>query len=100
VTVVDARGSLVGWMATVAPATLPPGADLLVWPGSPDVVAGNDGEVRSASVGSAEPASPAALMWAPAEGGGGTFTVDATVDLTIPDAVEDAVSLVFTIAVN
>jgi len=100
VTVVDARGSLAGWTATVAPTTGLSGADLFVLPNQPVVIAGNEGEVQPAGAGMATPASPAELMRASAEGGGGTFTVDVAVELMVPVPLADAVTVGVAIAVE
>lgn len=87
VVLVDPRGTLAGWHVR-AVATGPCGSRLLVHPGQPVAVAGRQSEVHR---GDAQPTAHhddvqseshqdgVLLMWAPRGGGGGTFTVGATV---------------------
>jgi hypothetical protein len=94
VTVVDARGSLVGWNATVSlqgidglsPAQLA-GAQLCALPNAPTIVAGNPGEVSAAGRSCGGIDQPVTVFFARPKGGGGTFTDTATVALTVPSDV-------------
>lgn len=87
VVLVDPRGTLAGWHVR-AVATGQIRGRLIVRPGRPVAVAGRQSEVHSADAqsevlrGDAQSEGNqdgALLMWAPRGGGGGTFTVDATV---------------------
>jgi hypothetical protein len=91
VTVVDARGSLVGWNAAVSlqaiggvSASQLAGARLCVTPHPPTVVAGNPGEVRAATPSCGGVDQPVAVFSAPPGGGGGTFDDTARLTLRIP----------------
>jgi hypothetical protein len=91
VTVVDARGSLVGWNAAVSlqaigggSASQLAGARLCVTPDLPTVVAGNPGEVLAATRSCGGVDQPVAVFSAPPGGGGGTFDDTAHLTLRIP----------------
>jgi hypothetical protein len=91
VTVVDARGSLVGWNAAVSlqaiggvSASQLAGARLCVTPDLPTVVAGNPGEVRAATRSCGGVDQPVVVFSAPPGGGGGTFDDTARLTLRIP----------------
>lgn len=91
VTVVDARGSLVGWTATVAlrsvsglDASQLAHARLCVSPDAVDVVAGNPPEVRSATGSCGTLGVPLAVFFAAPNGGGGTFSDTAGLTLQLP----------------
>ena len=91
-TVVDARGSLVGWHVSVSLQDVPglPASDLVhaqlcVLPDSPSRISGNPsdivrGNVRScAGLGQALP-----VFWAASGGGGGTYRETAGLTLVLP----------------
>jgi hypothetical protein len=91
VRVVDARGSLVGWDASVSlqgvdelSASQLASAQLCVNPDAPTTVAGNPGEVRAATQSCGGVGGPVSVFFAPASGGGGTFTDTAALTLRIP----------------
>jgi hypothetical protein len=94
VTVVDARGSLVGWNATVSlqgidgltPSQLA-SAQLCATPNAPTIVAGNPGEVSAAPRSCAGIDQPVTVFFAQPKGGGGTFTDTAALTLTVPSDV-------------
>lgn len=90
VTVVDARGTLAGWTAYLCPENLPAASALVVEPGRPVAVSGNPGEVRR---GRGLRAGRAAVMYAPAGGGGGTFETSGAIELTAPAQTGDLVTL-------
>jgi hypothetical protein len=81
VTVVDARGSLVGWDATVSLQSVDgvsaadlAKAKLCVSPGVVTVVAGNPPEVKAGQHACAKAGDALTLFSAPPNGGGGTFS--------------------------
>jgi hypothetical protein len=91
VTVVDARGSLVGWNATVTLESVS-GLDsaqlaharLCVSPDPVTVVAGNPPEVRSGAHSCGGVGEPLTLFDAPPNGGGGTFSDTGALTLLLP----------------
>jgi hypothetical protein len=94
VRVVDGRGSLAGWTATITvgvvgqgPA-MPSGAEVCVEPFVPTVVAGRRGEVRKAPHSCGAPATPLDLFRAEPGGGGGAFDDSARVSVVWPEAPE------------
>jgi hypothetical protein len=94
VTVVDARGSLVGWDATVSlqsvdglsPADLAR-AKLCVSPDAVTVVAGNPPEVKAGQHACAKAGDALTLFYAPPNGGGGTFSDTGSLTLLVPGAM-------------
>jgi hypothetical protein len=91
VKVVDARGSLAGWDASVSLQGIDglssselAGAQLCANPDTPTVVAGNLGEVRGAKNSCGGLGEPVSVFYAPSGGGGGTFTDTASLTLSIP----------------
>lgn len=91
VRVVDARGSLVGWQATVSlqsvsgvSASALANARLCVHPDAPTVVAGNPPEVKSARHACGNAGDALTLFYAPPNGGGGTFTEAGSLTLDLP----------------
>jgi hypothetical protein len=91
VTVVDARGSLVGWRATVSLQSVAgvsaadlAKATLCVSPDAPTVVAGNPPEVRAAQPVCGDAGDPLPFFFAPPNGGGGTFSDTASLTLHLP----------------
>ncbi len=92
ITVVDARGSLVGWRATVSLQAIPgldarqlAQAELCVTPRSPTMVAGNPGDVvRGAPRSCAGTGRPIPVFWAAPGGGGGTYSDSAGLALIVP----------------
>jgi hypothetical protein len=108
VTVVDARGSLVGWRATVSlqsvagfSATELAQARLCVSPDAPTVVAGNPPEVKSAPHACANAGDPLTLFFAPPGGGGGTFTDAGDLTVLLPGAATPGtLAATLSVAVN
>lgn len=100
VQIIDARGSLAGWTATVAPATLPAGTQLHVRPGKPAAVTGLQGEVSATHPGIATANSPVALASAAPNGGGGTFSVDAALELIAPSTTAQTLTLSLDLVVS
>ncbi len=93
VTVVDARGSLVGWQATVSlqslngvPAASLGHARLCVSPGGAVAVSGRQSEVRAGKDACGNADDPLTLFYAPPNGGGGTFDDTGPVTLHLPRA--------------
>lgn len=93
VTVVDARGSLVGWNATVSLQSVDglrsadlAKAKLCVSPDGVTVVAGNPPEVKSGQRTCAKAGDPLTLFYAPPNGGGGTFSDTGSLTLQEPGA--------------
>ena len=91
VTVVDARGSLVGWDATISlqavdgvSASDLAGAKLCVRPDAVTVVAGIPPEVKSGQHACAKAGDPLTLFYAPPNGGGGTFSDTGALTLDLP----------------
>lgn len=91
VTVVDARGSLVGWDATVSLQSVNgvnaadmAKAKLCVSPDAVTVVAGNPPEVKSGKHVCGAAGDALTLFYAPPNGGGGTFSDTAGLKLTLP----------------
>jgi len=92
VTVVDARGSLVGWRATVslqsvagAASTQLAHAFVCASSPKPTYVAGNPGDVvRGEALSCAGVGDPLTVFWAAPGGGGGTFSDTAVLRLVVP----------------
>jgi len=91
VTVVDARGSLVGWRASVSlqGVTGATGgqlahARLCASAHTPTVVAGNPGDARGVPFSCAGLGGVVSVFFAPPQGGGGTFSDTADLTLLIP----------------
>lgn len=91
VTVVDARGSLVGWNATVSLQSIDgvsaadlAKAKLCVSPDAVTVVAGNRPEVKSGQHACAKASGALTLFYAPPNGGGGTFSDTGSLTLQVP----------------
>jgi hypothetical protein len=91
VTVVDARGSLVGWNATITlqsvsglTASQLTGARLCVEPDPVTVAGGRPNEVRSARPSCGNVGDPLTLFFAPPNGGGGTFSDTGALSLSLP----------------
>jgi hypothetical protein len=91
VKVVDARGSLVGWRATVSLQSVAgvsaadlAKATLCVSPHTPTVVAGNPPEVRAGRTMCGGAGDPLRLFFAPPNGGGGTFSDTGSLTLHLP----------------
>jgi hypothetical protein len=105
VKVVDARGSLVGWNASVSlqgieglTSSQLVGAQLCATPGAPTIVAGMPGEVRGAKNSCGGVGGQVSIFYAPPGGGGGTFTDTADLKLTVP--LSDAKHLTAALAVT
>jgi hypothetical protein len=92
ITVVDARGTLVGWHATVSLQDLPGlprddlgRAELCVVPGVPTRVSGNPADiVRGDDRSCAGVGQPLAVFWAAPGGGGGTYRDAAALAVIVP----------------
>ncbi len=92
ITVVDARGSLVGWRATVSLQAIPgldaqqlAQAELCAAPRPPTMVAGNpDDVVRGAPRSCAGSGRPIPVFFAAPGGGGGTYSDSAGLELIVP----------------
>ena len=91
VTVVDARGSLVGWRASVslqgvagASAGQLAHARLCASAHTPTVVAGNPGDARGVPFSCAGVGGTVSVFFAAPQGGGGTFSDTADLTLLIP----------------
>jgi len=91
VTVVDARGSLVGWRASVslqgvAGATAGQLAHALLCASAhtPTVVAGNPGDAHRVPFSCAGVGGTVSVFFAPPQGGGGTFSDTADLTLLLP----------------
>jgi hypothetical protein len=105
VTVGDARGSLVGWQATVtlqsidgvSPADLAQ-AQLCVSPDAAVAVTGRPSEVRTGRDACGSAGAPLTLFFAPPNGGGGTFDDTGRVTLQLPSA-QEAGSITATLSV-
>ena len=91
-TVVDARGSLVGWRAAVtlqaisgADAALLAHVEVCARPAAPTRVDGNPADVvRAAPPSCAAAGQPLPVFWAAPGGGGGTYRDTATLALLVP----------------
>jgi len=91
-TVVDARGSLVGWRAAVTlqaisgvDAALLAHVEVCAQPAAPTMVAGNPADVvRAAPPSCAAAGRPLPVFWAAPGGGGGTYRDTATLALLVP----------------
>jgi len=81
VTVVDARGTLAGWTATVS-GEAPLIGDLSVRPGTPVALSGRQDEVGGGRPGRVGPHTATPVATALAGGGGGEFAVGGTVVLS------------------
>lgn len=92
ITVVDARGTLVGWTLSVSPTGSSPSGTITIRPGSPVTVSGDPWEVRAVN-----PArlglSPSPVMVAAPGGGGGTFADSGTIDFESRSVAGDSVTL-------
>jgi hypothetical protein len=105
VTVVDARGSLVGWQATLtlqslsgfSPADLAR-ARLCVHPGAALAVSGRQSEVRAGKDACGSLDDPRPLFFAPPNGGGGTFDDTGQITLRLP-SLQDTGSITATLGV-
>jgi hypothetical protein len=93
VTVVDARGSLVGWDAAVSLQSVDgvsaadlAKAKLCVSPDAVTVVAGNPPEVKAGRHACAKAGDALTLFYAPPNGGGGTFSDIGNLTLQLPGA--------------
>jgi hypothetical protein len=108
VTVVDARGSLVGWQATISLQSLNglPAADLAqarlcVTPGAAVAVAGRQSEVRNGRDACSGADNPLILFFAPPNGGGGAFDDTGRVTLQLPSFPgTDSVAATLAVAVH
>jgi hypothetical protein len=108
VTVIDARGSLAGWSATVTlhsvsglDAAQVAGARLCVSPAAPAMVAGNPADVvRRAPSSCGAPGEPISLFFAAPGGGGGTYTGTAGLSLDVPGAPGRSVTADVAVAVH
>jgi hypothetical protein len=94
VKVVDARGSLVGWNASISLQSVDglstaqlAGAQLCATPDTPTVVAGNPGDARAATPSCGRFGEPVSVFFAPAGGGGGTFADTAVLTLGLPAGI-------------
>jgi hypothetical protein len=108
VTVADARGSLIGWTATVTLQSVS-GLDtsqsaharLCVTPHTVAVVTGNPPEVQSAKGSCGSLGDPLVVFFAPPNGGGGTFSDTAGLTLGLPGgAGSDQVTASVAVAVR
>jgi hypothetical protein len=107
ITVDDARGSLVGWRATVSlqtvsglDATQLAGARLCVSPHPTTLVAGNPADVvRNSPRACSSPGDPVAVFSAAPGGGGGVYSDTADVLLVLKDAPA-ATSLTASLAIS
>lgn len=107
VTVVDARGSLVGWRATVSLQSVAGVSDsdlakakLCVSPDAPTVVAGNPPEVSAGQQVCGGVNDPLQLFFAPPNGGGGTFSDTGTLTLRLPGVHAASAAATLAIAVH
>lgn len=108
VTVVDARGSLVGWRATVSLQSVAglsaadlAKATLCLTPAERTVIAGNPPEVKSAHHSCGGVGAPLTLFYAPPNGGGGTFTDTGSLTLSLPGVTgASAASATLAVAVH
>jgi hypothetical protein len=108
VKVVDARGSLVGWRATVSLQSVAgvstadlAKATLCVSPDAPTVVAGNPPEVRAGRSVCGGAGDPLQLFFAPPNGGGGTFSDTGSLTLHLPGVpTADAAQATLAVAVQ
>jgi hypothetical protein len=94
VRVVDMRGSLIGWSATVrffAPSSVPgTGLRLRTRPGQPVVVSGLRTGIHSGTLEWTAFETPVALFEAESGSGAGTYDDDAVVELVLPFASDIA----------
>ncbi len=107
VTVVDARGSLVGWDATVSLQSVNgvsaadlAKARLCVTPDTPTVVAGNPPEVKAGRHACGKAGDALTVFYAPANGGGGTFSDTGALTLHVPGAAAGALTATLAVAVH
>ena len=105
VTVDDARGSLVGWDATVTlqsltdvPASVVAQARLCISPDDAVAMTGRPSEVRTGHEACGSAGDPLTLFFAPPNGGGGTFDDTGHVTVELPNALR-APSLTATLVV-
>jgi hypothetical protein len=97
--VVDARGSLAGWRATLTPTDLPSSATFRAKPANAVAIYGNQSEVRTAQPSNATRERPATLMSSDPDGGGGTFEVGGAVVVTLPHGHASQTTLHVTLTV-
>jgi len=90
--VVDARGTLAGWNASLRATDVPASATFTLKPGHARAVYGNQSEVQTARPSRATEGD-ADLMFAAPGGGGGTFDVNGTVIVTLPHAHASQITL-------
>lgn len=107
VTVVDARGSLVGWQATVSLQSVDglsaadlAKAKLCVSPDAVTVVAGNPPEVKAGRHECGSASEALTLFYAPSNGGGGTFSESGGLTLLVPGSKAGTVTATLAIAVH
>jgi hypothetical protein len=107
VTVVDARGSLVGWQATVSLQSVNgfsaadlAKAKLCVSPDAPTVVAGNPPEVKAGRHQCGSAGEALTLFYAPPNGGGGTFSDTGALTLIVPGWNAGSATATLAIAVH
>jgi hypothetical protein len=107
VTVVDARGSLVGWDATVSLQSVNgvsaadlAKARLCVTPDTPTVVAGNPPEVKAGRHACGKAGDALTLFDAPANGGGGTFSDIGSLTLRVPGRPAGPATATLAVAVH
>lgn len=107
VTVVDARGSLVGWRATVSLQSVAGVSDsdlakatLCVRPDAPTVVAGNPPEESAGPQVCGAVNDPLQLFFAPPNGGGGTFSDTGTLTLRLPGLHAASAAATLAVAVH
>lgn len=107
VTVVDARGSLVGWQATVSLQSVDglsaadlAKAKLCVSPDAVTVVAGNPPEVKAGRHECGSASEALTLFYAPSNGGGGTFSDSGGLTLLVPGSKAGTVTATLAIAVH
>jgi hypothetical protein len=101
VTVVDGRGTLVGWTATLTyPANGQRGDVLAVRPTTPSVIDGEPRAIVAARRFLLSPGDSHALFRAPSGGGGGTYAAGATVDLVAEDGAASTRQIELAITVH
>lgn len=81
VTVIDARGSLEGWKATIRLSAVSSRGRVRFTPGLPRAVTGNPAEAAPGLPGALTTAAPVVIAYAGRGGGGGTFVVDGQITL-------------------
>ena len=98
ITVVDARGSLVGWKLR-ASLSVPESGHLTVHPATAVAVTGRPGEA-TASGAAPLTMGGTVIMSAPPEGGGGDFSISGTVDLERGNNDGDTITVPLAFAVS